>query len=210
MRVSFDIDGVLADFVWSFTNEAHILNGYAPDEIKENVEVFGTLRQKEWKFPWSEQFYEDVWARIDTIQNWWMSLDPLVSQKDINAINYTIHNNDVYFITSRKSTAGLNIERQCQYWLDGIGIDASHATVIATQAGKKHKLMNAMDIDCHIDDKPSIVKDIHHHSKAHSCVIDRPYNQDIPGLGFNPIRAFATVEEYCEWITQHSRSIEKN
>ena len=191
MRVSFDIDGVLADFILAFGDL--IAEYTSPGFIS-----YPTTEQKEWRFPIPSNIYDRTWEIIDETQNWWMMLDPLVSQKDINAINYTIHNHDVYFITSRKSTTGLNIERQCQYWLDGIGIDASHATVIATQAGKKHQLMNAMDIDCHIDDKPAIVKDVAYHSSAISCVLNQPYN--LGNLGQE--HRFYSVEEYCEWINK--------
>lgn len=205
MRVSFDVDGVLADFVLAFTREAyHIKVNYltwsAPGTY---VDVYSTAEQKEWHFDWPTEFYEEVWANIDQTHNWWMGLEPLVNLEEINAINYLIKNHDVYFITSRKRTLGFPACKQTSLWLESIGINASHAVVIATQAGKKHELINALDIDCHIDDKIEIVAKVANHSQASSFVIDRLYNQN------SLFNRFNSVKEYCEWITQHSRELEK-
>lgn len=196
MRIGLDVDGVFADFVLGFTK---VLNEITDSEFMP----YSTDEQKEWRFDVSSSTYDFAWDVIGQRMNWWMTLEPLISDMDKVAVNYLIHNNDVYFITSRKSLKrGLSAQMQTEYWLEGIGIDTAHATVLTTQASKKHKLLDALDIIFYIDDKPSILDSLMKETSPVGsltvCARNWEYNKDcIVDARFN------SVEAYAEWIMKN-------
>ena len=196
MRVGFDVDGVLANFTWAFSREAHILDPLIP--------IIGNSAQETWRFPWSNRFYDKVWDEVDNTYNWWMGLEPLVTQEEINAINFLINNHDVFFITNRKRTKGYSAETQTRLWLQSIGILADHATVIATNSSKG-LLCSALDLETFIDDKPKNVEDILRDSTTSPCIIDRKYNKEV-----DTIYRFKTVKDYVEWTIEISRILDKS
>ena len=208
MRISLDVDGVMADFVYAFTKElAH---------FDPTVGTYNTSQQKEWWFDTPKEDYEDTWSSIKYSFNWWMTVPPLVVQEDVDAINQVAEKHEVFFITSRtNSRRGLSAQEQTKYWLEGIGIHRPF--VIATKGSRKAELLDALDIDYHLDDKVSVIIDIHRRSKAWSCILDQPYNsrkhlsQADRGAQYLSFSArFNTVEEYIKWTMQNSRELEKN
>lgn len=152
MRIALDVDGVFADFVLSFTQVLHEINGSS---------IYGTEDQREWKFEGTSAEYNKAWRFIDDCMNWWMTLEPLVSTSDIATLNTVAKKNTIFFVTSRRSlnpTAGLPVEEQTAGWLKGIGV-AHTPKVIATKSSSKAALINALDIDFFLDDKPTILED---------------------------------------------------
>lgn len=194
MRISLDVDGVMADFVYSFTKELNI--------IDPTVGVYHTHQQVEWWFDTAKENYNDTWSYIKNSFNWWMTVPPLASQEDVDAINQLAEKDEVFFITSRTNgKQGLSAQEQTKYWLEGIGIHRPF--VIATRGSKKAQLLDSLDIDYHLDDKVSIIIDVHLKSNALSCILNQPYNDKIHISGNYSYR-FDTVEEYIKWITKNS------
>ena len=152
MRVGIDVDGVVADFVLSFTSLAK--------EMGLVKEVYPTAQQKDWSFPFDTN---PVWERVKASYNWWMTLQPLVSLTEIAHLNAALMAHDIYFVTSRPRTLGLSAERQTACWLEGIGVSVVMATVIATKTGTKGALMKSLDIDVAIDDYILNLEDIDQH-----------------------------------------------
>lgn len=159
-----DIDGCLAEFTEKFSEEAVILGVID--------KPFTQGDQTQWAYRFNDV---DVWAKVRSTYNWWMTLNPIVSQDEINLLNDTIRSHQVYFITARPKTKGLSADMQTRYWLSSIGVQVDHAQVIATQSGKKGILCKALDLDVALDDKPSEVQDIRKYGVY--CYTRRwPYN----------------------------------
>lgn len=164
MRISIDIDGVLTDFTSEFSSIACSLGLIDKPFSGEN--------QHHWNYNFP---MEPCWDVIKNTYNWWMTLAPIISPEEIAMLNGLIENHDVYFITARKQTKGLSAETQTRHWLSSIGVLVEHATVIATQEGKKGVLCSALDIDIAIDDKPEGVWEIM--EQGVYCITRRwPYN----------------------------------
>jgi hypothetical protein len=159
-----DIDGVLAEFTGRFSEEAvtlGILN-----------KTFYQKDQTQWAYRFDDA---PVWRKVKDTFNWWMTLEPSVDREEVAFLNDVIENHSVYFITSRPRTKGLSADMQSRYWLSSIGIKVDHASVIATQTGKKGMLCMALDLDVAIEDMPDNVRDIRQHGTM--CYTRRwPYN----------------------------------
>lgn len=166
MRIALDVDGVIADFIWGFTQVA--------TELGVMTGRFRTSDQQEWNFPCD---MNAVWEEVKGRWNWWMTLEPITTADEITALNKAIGEHDVYFITSRPRTRGLSAERQTHHWLTSIGLHAAHATVIATKAGSKGVLCKALDIEVVLEDCPANLEDLWRHGVG-AYARAQPYNRD--------------------------------
>lgn len=190
MRVAFDIDGVIADFVRSFTKIPWNIFG------DHTFVPWTTPEQEQWGFPPHFQ-YERTWEYVKAQYNWWMTLKPLINNYEIAMLNNAIDNHDVYFITSRPRTKGFSAETQSKLWLSSIGVISEHASVIATQAGKKGVLCKALDIDVAIDDRVGGVQEIM--EQGINCFTRRwKYNDNIKGFKYvNGLAEFLVHPDVC-------------
>ena len=166
MRLAFDVDGVLADFIWSFS--------LAATDMGLMEAPFPTEEQLEWNFPVD---VNPVWEEVKARWNWWMTLRPLVEEREVHHLNKAIAAHDVYFITSRPRTLGLSAERQTHHWLTGIGVQTAHASVIATKTGTKGNLCRALNISIMLDDCPANLLDLHEWG-VEAVALRQPYNRD--------------------------------
>ena len=152
MRIALDIDGVFADWQVAFMEVMHTVNG--------NL-VYTTAEKKRWGVDASTEDYNKTWDIIsDERMNWWMTLPSLVSYSEVMLVNNITSNveNTVYFLTSRKTLhQGLPADIQSEGWLAGIGVH--NPRVILTKSSGKAELLNALDIDFFLDDKPKILED---------------------------------------------------
>ncbi len=154
LRIGLDVDGVFADFVLGFSEVMH-------DKVWEGCPVYRTANHQKWRFESTEKQYNETWDIISNdYMNWWMTLQSLVTPGTISKLNKITsdRNNYVYFLTSRKSlNLGLSAEIQTEQWLRGIGV--VNPRVICTKSSTKAELINALDIEFFMDDKPSILED---------------------------------------------------
>jgi len=166
VRVAIDVDGVLAEFTLSFTTLATNMGlCEAPRFCKD---------QQTWEFEFD---VDPVWNVWKGLWNKWMTLDPLIYPWDILKLNDAIRDHDVYFITTRPGTRGLTADRQTEYWLAGLGINTMMSRVIATKAGSKGRLMEALDIEIAIDDSPNYLNEIVLDTSSTQVVVrEWPYN----------------------------------
>lgn len=185
MRVIFDIDGVLADFVYGFTSLAHEMYG-SP--------VYGTLSQKEWeKFDeLDKKQIDSVWKRINKNPEFWMSLPALATHGELQHVNYFAGNNDVYFVTSRHPYPGT--KTATEVWLRNyVGI--LMPTVILSN--RKGEIANVIKADALLDDKagnPIAVQYISQRTTPY--IVDRPYNQFDHNVVGTKVRRVKSVDEF--------------
>ena len=164
----FDVDGVLADFIRGFTEEAVKLG------LLEKS--WTTVEHPEWDFGnMNGEQIGKVWQRINHTPNWWVSLNamPDVDGEVIKRINGL--GSEVVYCTHRE--AGFpNTQAQTRRWLQSIGID--YPNVITSK--RKGEVARALDITHAIDDKVENANCIHWISDVKptkSYIINRLYNQ---------------------------------
>lgn len=158
MRVAIDVDGVLADFTYAFT------------DIAVELGVLSRRRhcseQDTWHFERGrEPFNADlVWEEFKRRWNWWMTLEPFPDiEATIPFLNQAIAEHDVFFVTSRVPTRGLAVDAQSRYWLEGLGINMPHAGLVVVPTGQKGQVCKGLRIDVAIDDCPANLCDLRNH-----------------------------------------------
>ena len=168
MKLMFDVDGVLADFVYGFTNTATGLGFLkAP---------WTTMEQPEWDFQGltGEQTGK-IWQRIAHSFTWWTELPvmPDVTPAVIDQINQMPCEK---IFTTHRSGGLPNPQYQTVRWLEMIGF--KHPSVVTSK--RKGEVARALDVTHSIDDKVENANCTHWISDAlptKSFLVDRPYNQ---------------------------------
>jgi len=154
MRIAMDVDGVWADFVLGFSEVMH-------NKVWARCPIYSTGEHKEWRFESTQEQYDETWDIISNDHmNWWMTLECLAPVGAIAKVNKITADKDnyVYYLTSRKAlNLGLSAEIQTEQWLRGLGV--INPRVICTKSSTKADLVNALDIEYFIDDKPQILED---------------------------------------------------
>lgn len=174
-RLGIDMDGVMADFISSFSALAYRL-GYvrtvvSPEQC-ESYDWFDQLMTKEQS--------DLVWNVLQETPNWWMTLRPLVSPSEVNILNDAMRRGvPVVFLTARRGrTTGLSTVQQTEAWLRGIGIDTGKVeNIIASR--KKGNICAGLDLDAFLDDKPDNLAEIEKNGAGCLAVSRRwPYNKE--------------------------------
>ena len=146
LKIGVDIDGVLVDFVSAFLKEAQQVLGR---------EITG--KHVTWEFEDSlditKEEVKKVWKKIQATNNWFL-LYPHPLPNISRALTSLVLEHEVYFITSRATTAGYTPQEQSQIYLQGLGVD--FPTVIANV--DKGELAAALKLDVFIDDNVENVK----------------------------------------------------
>ena len=163
--ISWDCDGVLANFTRAFTRTGHMLFG---------TPVSDNQAQKSWMFEdfpelnLTKVMCEEIWSLIKTNPFFWSQLDPLNPSlmREINKISNRI------FITNRP---GLDTQLQTKIFLSHWGIENPEVIV----AEKKAPVAQHMKVMAHIDDyivNCREIKDAIPH--AYVALLSMPYNME--------------------------------
>ena len=184
-KVMFDVDGVLADFVYSFTKLAA-----QHDYISK---PYDTTTQPAWDFDGklTHEQQAELWSEIIARSFWWRSLDSLVTPTEVNWINSIAERMEVVYCTNRVAK-NPNAQTQTWLWLKDIGINRPN--VIVTK--RKGDVARALDIDYSIDDKIENVNCVHWIADTKPCrsyVLDRLYNKN--GAAKN-VRRVGTITDF--------------
>jgi hypothetical protein len=136
--ISFDLDGVLANFIRGFTSIGHRLYGSRVSDAQSHTD---------WMFEeagigLTEEHCAAIWQQIWSSPYFWRGLDPLnVSvMRRINALP-----TPKVFITNRK---GIHPQQQSEGFLEQWGIDRPVVYV----ASDKVPVAKAIGVTAHIDD----------------------------------------------------------
>lgn len=163
MKLSIDIDGVLADFDRPFCTLLEDVTGrpcpYEDPDVWEWPAKRGFTNEEEGK----------AWNTIRTHPNWWMGLptypDSLLNFNELRGV-------DVYFVTARSTPYAKMVTER---WLKA-NYTIDYPTVITSK--DKGLVCKALHIDAHIDDKPEHLVDIKMHAPFTRCYLrNRKHNE---------------------------------
>ena len=184
MKIIFDIDGVLADFVGGFTK-------LAKDMF--DVPVTTTTSQPSWLgFPgMTKEQITQTWDIVDASRTFWYDLDALATDAELNAISSISQTDEVYFCTARR---GYNVKAQTELWLRSTGI--VKPTVIISK--RKGEFAKAVEADYSIEDKANNASfiDWQTEGKTKSYLIDRPYNQAPQEFLASGVKRVSSISEF--------------
>lgn len=163
LRVGFDVDGVVADFHTAFRATA------AAVEQESSGAQSGR--------PLTADAVKRVWERIDRTSQWWLTLDPYEPDQ-LQRLYRTSRERrwEVYFLTTRPSSAGETTQFQTQWWLEQHGFALPS---VMTVPGSRGDAANAVKLDIAIDDRLTNCVDIIAASRAKAVLLLR---RDDPGI----------------------------
>lgn len=170
INVMFDVDGVLADFAWKFTEEAART---VPD-----LKPWGQAEQQVYNFSdrLSQEVREECWKVVHSSPYWWERVPRMIDRSEFKMIDDLNLHANVYFVTARKGTPSALL--QTHRWLRYHGIGYPNVITIEESDGiarRKCEIASALGIDFSIEDKASNANAIVG-SRARSYLINRPYN----------------------------------
>ena len=172
-KIAFDIDGVLADFAFSFTLLAHEMDNKLP--VLSDSEVQG------WNFvPWycGEKTLGNIWGYMrKTLPLFWAGLTPLVDRRTFDRIYCS--DREIYFITSRPDIGCVSSQSQSTHWLYTMGNFPITVPVICHS--DKAEVCRLLNIDLYIDDKLENIEKFYEKPgiATDAYLLIKPYHKDL-------------------------------
>jgi len=138
IRVGFDVDGVIANFNKTFRETAAKIEGgggqMAADAMKR------------------------VWDHISRTAQWWLQLEAYEPDQIERLYRVSRERRwEVYFMTTRPSSAGETTQFQTQWWLEMQGFPLP---AVLTVPGSRGDAANALKLDIAVDDRLTNCVDI--------------------------------------------------
>jgi hypothetical protein len=190
MRISFDLDGVLADMDTALATLAEREFGVSvPKPETEPVRDAGESRSPAAQpdgrpltgpdgFPTAAVLSSltarqqtRLWARVAETPNFWETLAE-IEPGSIGRLQRLAHDLawEVLFVTQRPSTAGRTAQVQTQRWLTQRGFEFP---AVYTTRASRGRIAAALTLDAHIDDRLDNALDIATESRAWSILVWR-------------------------------------
>lgn len=173
MNIALDLDGCFSNFHFSFSKVANQLFGCP---IVEDFNVVKAYNWWDWGYPITKEQQKVVWKEIDkNVEDFWTNLEPLVSPTVFKKLKVLENNNhSIYFVTSRRNTAGKNVLSQTISWIQKYS-DLEHFSVIVSE--KKGKVLDGINADVFLDDYPEhLITATNEAPKCKPFLLVRPYN----------------------------------
>lgn len=177
IRIGFDVDGVLALFEPAYGRLIERISGKRlfpedwQDMVKQNT--FPTVWDWDQAAGYTRADSSAAWKSIKADPNFWSDLDHYPDVLEVaRQLRTKPYKSEVYFITHRMGTC---VKLQTENWLLDRGF--SNPTVLI--AGDKIPLINSLELDVYIDDKPETVEDAVANTKTRIYLMDRPYNREV-------------------------------
>ncbi|MEK6890862.1 MAG: hypothetical protein AABX03_01870 [Nanoarchaeota archaeon] len=172
MNIAFDCDGVISYFHSIFSKVANELFGIP---IVEDINEVKSYLWDEWH-PLSKKQVNNTWRKIDEdVYEFWYSMEPLVDSSVFKRIKTLEENNHkLFFVTSRRDTAGRNVIAQTNDWIrNHIGL--TNFSIIPSE--KKGKIIEGINADYFIEDcVENLLEVFHQGTKCKLFLLARPYN----------------------------------
>jgi hypothetical protein len=161
IRVGFDVDGVIANFNKTFRDTAARIEGGA-DSHNRSDPAGRALAADAMK---------RVWDHISRTSQWWLELEAYEPEQ-IQRLYRTSRERrwEVYFMTTRPSSAGETTQFQTQWWLECNGFPLPS---VLTVPGSRGDAANALKLDIAVDDRLTNCVDIIAASRAKAVLLLR-------------------------------------
>ena len=194
MKISIDIDGVLADFAAAaYPIMKEVL-------AARDVEI-GPYPPTAWN--WSdygatELDVHEMWKRIRAEENWYEGLNALQGIVDLRKALFCglFHKNDLVFLTSRVNTAGRGAWKQTANWIEEKLAIRNPEVFVVPNNGSKVMALKALGASSHLDDYPPTA--ISCGAVCRSFLLQQPWNEvDIRRYS---IKSVSSVERYLKAI----------
>ena len=173
MNVGMDIDGILANFHYSFSKVANELFG---SPIVEDINEVRAYRWEEWGYPLDKKQHNAVWREIDkNTNNFWFNMKSLITPVEFSKLQIIASGgHNFFFITSRKNTAGNSALYQTKKWIEK-ELKLTNFSVIPSH--RKGGILDRAEIDYFIDDLPeNVIEASIEAPKCKSFLLVRHYN----------------------------------
>lgn len=164
--IVFDMDGVLADFVYGFTQLAGAVSG------QPGHTAYSTGAQLSWDFPFSKRVIDDTWDTIKASKEFWASLPALCTPQEFAEIKALSSLYTVEYVTARVGDTALE---QTRRWLTAHGLRGD-----VTVTARKVDFIRRLDPVAMIDDKPEVIVQALN-AGLHCYTRDWPYNREVRG-----------------------------
>jgi hypothetical protein len=190
IRVGFDVDGVLADFHTAFRETAGQIE--AETTGRAPAGAHGPLKADVMK---------RVWGRIGSTSQWWLGLEAY-EPDEIGRLYRTSRERrwEVYFLTTRPSSAGETTQFQTQWWLEQNGFPMPSALTVP---GSRGDAANALKLDIAVDDRLTNCVDIIAASRAKAILLLRSNDTGLRDQALaRGIGVVATLAEALDAIEQ--------
>ena len=171
--IAFDLDGVLANFHFSFSL---IANGLFGTPVIKDINEVRKYRWQDYTSITSKQVSE-VWRKIDESNIFWENLDSLINEDTSKRLINLSNDNTLFFVTARKHkrVQGCSIIKQTNKWINKNLDGLTGYSVIPTF--KKGHILNAIEANYFIDDNVENIIEVSNDApNCKSFLLVRPYN----------------------------------
>ena len=160
IRVGFDVDGVIANFNKTFRETAVEIDGGAGEDSSNPAAR-----------PLGAEAMKRVWDHISRTPQWWLQLEAYEPEQ-IERIYRTSRERrwEVYFMTTRPSSAGETTQFQTQWWLESHGFPMP---AVLTVPGSRGDAANTLKLDVTVDDRLTNCVDIIAASRSKAILVLR-------------------------------------
>lgn len=193
LRIGFDVDEVIADFIGEFRQEAREVTGKACDGVPGDWEF------RNWEL--TPEDIKAIWRRIEDRMDFWLSVKPLPDVPPPSVWKALAQKHTLFFITSRRKTRGRSVEWQTSYWIkENLGIE--FPCVIVSE--KKGLLVDALRLDAFIDDKKEHLYEIRFSLALANTKLylrDQSHNR-VVDHSLLPVRSFTRIHDLGAFINE--------
>ena len=160
MRIGFDIDGVLADFIPAYQRLFVDITG------RDNFQTGDDIDPPSWNWPTDRGYTKEetsaVWEAIKKDELFWLNLGEISQNTSaLRALLYRLEkDHDVYYITSR---LGTGVKRQTEVWLEDVlsyHLVGTEPTALIVGHRVKGEVAKALQLDAYIDDNADNANDV--------------------------------------------------